>query len=100
LLFQHTSAKIIGKNRNNREAIAKNPEGQTNLTSFMDTSKYLTPHSDAADFSVVAIAIFSAGCGVPQLRVWSARACADAVSQLGHALRPWPLGIARSHSGE
>ena len=46
---------LIIKNRNDRETIAKNPEGQniTNLTSFMDTSKYLTPHSDIVALMVL-----------------------------------------------
>ncbi len=39
---------LIIKNRNDRETIANNPEGQniTNLKGFLDTSAYLSPHSD------------------------------------------------------
>jgi hypothetical protein len=39
---------LIIKNRNDRETISKNPEGQnvTSLKDFCDTSAYLTPHSD------------------------------------------------------
>jgi hypothetical protein len=35
-------------NRNDRETVVKNPNGQnvTKLATFVDTSKYLTPHSD------------------------------------------------------
>jgi hypothetical protein len=46
---------LIVKNRNDRETLARNPEGQniTNLTSFMDTSKYLTPHSDIVALMVL-----------------------------------------------
>jgi hypothetical protein len=46
---------LIVKNRYDRETIAKNPQGQniTNLTRFMDTSKYLTPHSDIVALMVL-----------------------------------------------
>lgn len=45
---------LIVKNRNDHEALA-NAEGQnvTNLTSFIDTSKYLTPHSDIVALMVL-----------------------------------------------
>jgi hypothetical protein len=43
------------QNRNDREAIANNPEGQnvTRLKSFFDTSAYLTPHSDIVALMVL-----------------------------------------------
>jgi hypothetical protein len=43
------------KNRNDRETIAKNPEGQniTDLARFFDVSKYLTPHSDIVALMVL-----------------------------------------------
>lgn len=46
---------LIVKNRNDRDTITKNPEGQniTDLKSFFDTSKYLTPHSDIAALMVM-----------------------------------------------
>jgi hypothetical protein len=46
---------LIVKNRNDREAIANNPEGQnlTSLKSFFDTSAYLTPHSDIVALMVL-----------------------------------------------
>jgi hypothetical protein len=39
---------LIVTNRNDRDAIASNPDGQnvTNLKAFFDPSAYLTPHSD------------------------------------------------------
>ena len=46
---------LIIKNPNDRETIAKNPEGQnvTNLKSLFDTSKYVTPHSDIVALMVL-----------------------------------------------
>jgi len=45
----------IVKNRNDRDAIANNPEGQniTTLKAFFDTSAYLTPHSDIVALMVL-----------------------------------------------
>lgn len=46
---------LIVRNRNDREAIANNPEGQnvTSLKGFFDTSAYLTPHSDIVALMVL-----------------------------------------------
>jgi hypothetical protein len=46
---------LIVKNRNDRETIANNPEGQnvTSLKNFFDTSAYLTPHSDIVALMVL-----------------------------------------------
>ncbi len=43
------------KNRDDRQTIAKNPEGQniTNLKDFFNTSAYLTPHSDIVALMVL-----------------------------------------------
>jgi hypothetical protein len=46
---------LIVKNRNDRETIANNPDGQnvTSLKRFFDTSAYLTPHSDIVALMVL-----------------------------------------------
>jgi hypothetical protein len=46
---------LIVRDRDEREAIAKNPDGQniTNLTRFLDTSRYLTKHSDIVALMVL-----------------------------------------------
>lgn len=46
---------LIVKNRNDRDAIANNPDGQnvTNLKNLFDTSAYLTPHSDIVALMVL-----------------------------------------------
>jgi hypothetical protein len=46
---------LIVKNRNDRETIANNPEGQniTSLKNFFDPSAYLTPHSDIVALMVL-----------------------------------------------
>ena len=46
---------MIVRNRNDREAIANNPEGQniTDLKEFIDPSAYLSPHSDLVALMVL-----------------------------------------------
>src|SRR5262249_25958975 len=46
---------LVVKNRHDRDAILKNPEGQnvTDLKGFFDTTKYLTPHSDIVALMVL-----------------------------------------------
>jgi hypothetical protein len=46
---------LVVKNRNDRETIANNPDGQNvaSLKSFFDTSAYLTPHSDIVALMVL-----------------------------------------------
>jgi hypothetical protein len=52
---QRHLGNLIVKNRNDREIIANNPEGQnvTNLKDLFDTSAYLTPHSDIVALMVL-----------------------------------------------
>jgi hypothetical protein len=46
---------LIVKNRDDRQTIANNPEGQniTSLKGFFETSKYVTPHSDIVALMVL-----------------------------------------------
>jgi hypothetical protein len=53
---QSHMGNMFVRNRNeDRETIAKNPEGQnvTDLKNFLDTSRYLTPHSDIVALMVL-----------------------------------------------
>jgi hypothetical protein len=52
---QNHLGNLVVKNRNDRDAMLKNPDGQnvTDLKTFFDTSKYVTPHSDIVALMVL-----------------------------------------------